>query len=196
MPFRVRAMPRGPKGCLSMPSIGAERKMRSNIIAVAQPCEQRNEPAHRMGDQIERRRTVGQHDIGVEGLEVGPVIFEIVDMAEATVADQPVGSALPAKIESGHREAALLEIGDRLEIFLDVLSAALQQADRALGRPRSLGKGRVAETHAIGCYHPAGPRPFWDRIGVVIGELRAAGIDDGVHALSPSGFSDARERWV
>src|SRR4029077_13950715 len=49
----------------------------------------------------------------------------------ATIAQQPIGAALAPPVHRRHTKAAPTQVGDDLEVFLDVLAAALEQADRA-----------------------------------------------------------------
>ena len=72
----------------------------------------------------------------MEALEVHPVVLEALDVAELLVADQPLAAALPAPVEGRDRKAARLEVGDGLEILLDELGPALDEAHRPALRRR------------------------------------------------------------
>ncbi len=55
------------------------------------------------------------------------------------IPDLPPGQPLPAPVEGDHREAALEQFADHLEVFLDEFGPALEDADRALSAA-ALGK--------------------------------------------------------
>jgi hypothetical protein len=117
-----------------------------------------------MADGEDRRRTVGQHDLLHEGLEVVLVFREIADMAFARIAELALGAALPAPIKRGNRKAARAQLAHGLEIFLDEFGAALEQADRALAAGRRMPT-REAQADAVAGLDCAGNDIVRHRIG-------------------------------
>src|SRR5882757_7037821 len=89
-----------------------------------------------MGQCEMRRRTIRQHHLLHEGLDVDLVVGKIADIAFARVAQPPRRMALSAPVDHRHREAAVAQVPHRLEIFLDRLGAAREDADRALAARR------------------------------------------------------------
>ena len=109
---------------------------------------QENRRAHGMRQRKDRRRTVRQHDLVDEGFEVDLVLREIAHVAFAPIAQRAFRHPLPAPVERGDREAARAQVAHGLEIFLDELGAALEQADRALA-PRRRRPAREAQFDAV-----------------------------------------------
>jgi len=88
--------------------------------------------AHRMGKCKMRWRTIGQHHLPHEGLDVDLVIGKVADIALARVAQPPRRVPLPAPVDHRHRKTAIAQVAHRLEIFLDLLAAPREDADRTL----------------------------------------------------------------
>ena len=126
-----------------------------------------------MGQREMRRRAIGQRHMLHEGLEVAVVFLEAVDMALHAVAQPPLRAALPAPVEGGDREAAAAQIADRLEIFLDVLAAALQQADGAERLARRRPPAGMAQPHAVAGQRLADDSAGRNRIAVDFVEFHA-----------------------
>ncbi len=76
------------------------------------------------------------------------VFGEVADMAFARIGQRALGQALPAPVERRDRKAARAQLAHRLEIFLDELGAALEQADRPLAARRRM-PARKAQLHAV-----------------------------------------------
>ena len=74
---------------------------------------------------------------------------EIAHVAFARIAQRAVRHSLPAPVERGDGEAARAQVAHGLEIFLDELGAALEQADRALAARRRR-PARKAQIHPVG----------------------------------------------
>src|SRR5437870_5790803 len=110
-----------------------------------------------MAEREERRRTIRQHDLFHEGFEVGLVLGKVVDMTPALVAQLVLGQALSAPIESGDGEAPPARVLDDLEILLDELGAAVEQAQRALAARRWC-KPREAQLHPVRGLEGSGDR--------------------------------------
>ena len=72
--------------------------------------------------------------------------------------------ALPAPVDHGHRKAAVAQVAHRLEIFLDLLAAAGEDADRALAARRRR-PARKAQFGAVGRPDGAGDDVFRNGIG-------------------------------
>ena len=92
---------------------------------------QEHAAAHRVRQPDERRRAIGQHDILHEAGEVALVLPEAADVALARVGQHALRAALAAPVHRRHRKSAPAQVGDDLEVFLDELGAAAEQADRA-----------------------------------------------------------------
>ncbi len=120
--------------------------------------------AHRMGEREQRRRTVGQHDLAHEGLEIGLVFREALDVSLVAVVERTLRKPLPAPVEGRDRKAARAEIAHDLEIFFDEFGAPLKNAHRSLasGRRRP---ARIAQQDAVRRLQHRGRRIFGDRIG-------------------------------
>ncbi len=84
-----------------------------------------------MGEREIGRRTVRQHHLVHEPAKVVLVIGEAPDVTPEPVPEQPARSPLPAPIEHRHGEAPAAKLAHHLEIFLDELAAAGEDADRA-----------------------------------------------------------------
>src|SRR3990170_7430596 len=85
-----------------------------------------------MGQREKRRRTIRQHHLLHEGFDVDFEVSEIADIALARIAEPTRRMALAAPVNHRHRETAVAQVAHRLEIFLDLLAAAGEDADRAL----------------------------------------------------------------
>src|SRR5580700_3404714 len=125
---------------------------------------QHHRAAHRMGERKMRRRTLRQHILLHEGLDVDLVVGEIAHIALARIAQPPRRMALPAPVDHGDREAAIAQVPHRLEIFLDLLAAAGEDADRALA-PGRRRPARETQFGAVGGLDGAGDDVFRNRIG-------------------------------
>ena len=117
-----------------------------------------------MADGEERRRAIGQHDLLHEGFEVVLVVGEIADVTLARIGELALGAALPAPIERGDGKAARAQFAHRLEIFLDELGAALEDADRALAAGRRM-PARETQAYAVAGLERAGDNVFRHGIG-------------------------------
>ena len=161
--------------------IGADSTMRSNQ---RRPCScdaHHDRAAHRMPDGEDRRRTIRQHDLVHQRLEVALVFGKVADMALARIGQRALGTALTAPVESGDSKAAGAQFTHGLEIFLDELGAALEQAHRALAARRRK-PARKAHAHAVAGLERAGDHIFGHRIGGdgnEIHEIRLDGAGDG-----------------
>ena len=96
---------------------------------------QHDRAAHRVGQCEMGLRTIRKHHLLHEGLEVDLVLREVFDMALARIRQLPGGMPLPPPVHGRDRKAALAQFADRLEIFLDELAAAAEDADRPFARP-------------------------------------------------------------
>src|SRR6185437_2836132 len=105
----------------------------------------RNHRARGVGEDVIRAAAVGQHDLLEELLEVARIVAEAADIAALAVTQQAAGIALAAPVKDGDAEAAIGEIADGLEIFLDAFVAPGQQNHRALQRAADSGKDAVAD---------------------------------------------------
>ena len=120
--------------------------------------------AHRMRQREIGRRTIRQYHLLHEGLDVHLEIGKAADIALARVAQAARRMALPAPVDHRHRKAAVAQIAHRLEIFLDLLAAPAEDADRALapGRRRPARKPQLG---AIGGLDGARNDVLRNRIG-------------------------------
>ncbi len=125
---------------------------------------QHDRAAHRMGQREMRRRTIRQHHLLHEGFDVDLVIGEVADIALARIAQAPRRMSLPAPVDHRHRKAAVAQIAHGLEIFLDLLAAPGEDADRALAARRRR-PAREAQFRAVGRADGAGHDVFRDGIG-------------------------------
>ncbi len=117
--------------------MGAVRIMRSNHDPGRPALRSRILAPMECARREERRRTIGKDDVLHEPLQVGVVIGEGADVALAGVGRQPRGAALAAPVHGGDGEAAAAKVGHDLEILLDILTAAAEQADGAAARARA-----------------------------------------------------------
>ena len=122
-----------------MAIIGALSTMRENHDFGLRGIAQEDVAAHRMRHGDVGRRTVGQHDILHE---VGEVLIELGEGAHVAlvgIGQHAARAALAAPVHGGDAEAAPAQVGHHLEVLLDELAAALEQADgAALGTARRL----------------------------------------------------------
>jgi hypothetical protein len=84
-----------------------------------------------MGKPDEGGRAIGKHDVLHEADQVAVVLPKAADMALAGVREHALRASLTAPIHGRHGEAAATQIRDHLEVFLDELGAAAEQADGA-----------------------------------------------------------------
>src|SRR5262249_3752530 len=84
-----------------------------------------------------------------EGFEIEMVFVEAAYIALARILERALRSALPAPVERRYREAARTQVAHGLEILLDELGSALEQADRAL-LSRRRRPARIAQLDAVG----------------------------------------------
>ena len=134
-----------------MAIIGAVATMRSNQALLPRQAGEQDRRAHRMGERMEGRRAFRQGDMAHEGVEVAAHNgAKSLDMAEPAVRDQPVGAALAAPVEGRDGKAARPQVAHHLEIFLDELRAAMEQADRAARLARQRRPARRAHGDAVG----------------------------------------------
>src|SRR5215475_7289295 len=108
-----------------------------------------------------RRRTMRQHNLAHERVEVDLVFRKILDMPLARIRQLPGGMPLSPPVHGRNRKAAPAEIVDRLEIFLDELAASPEDTDRSLTRRRI--PARETQLHAIRRSDLAVDRPFGNR---------------------------------
>ena len=85
------------------------------------------------------------------------------DIPLALVAQPMLRQALPAPVHGGDGEAALARVVDHLEVFLDELGAAVEQAQRALASGRRR-EARKAKLDPVGGPDGSGDRALRDRI--------------------------------
>ena len=111
-----------------------------------------------------RRRAIRQHHLLHEGFDVDFVIGEIADIALARITQASRRMALPAPVDHGHRETAIAQVAHRLEIFLDLLAAPGEDADRALATRRRRPP-REPQFRAIRRFDGAGDDVFRNGIG-------------------------------
>jgi hypothetical protein len=74
----------------------------------------------------EGRLAVGQHDLLHEMGEILVELRERPYVALARIGQRPGRTALSAPVHGGDRETAPTQIGNHLEVFLDVLAASLE----------------------------------------------------------------------
>ena len=115
--------------------------------------------AHRMGKPDERRRAIRQHDVLHEADEIAVVFPEAAHMALARVGQHPLRASLAAPIHGRHGKAPAAQIRDDLEVFLDELGAAAEQADGAPPRHARRVPARVAKLRAVVAAEGSDGRP-------------------------------------
>ena len=123
-----------------------------------------NRRAGGMAEREDRRRTIRQHDLAHEGLEIAVVFGKIAHIALASVAERTIRQTLPAPVERGDRKTARAQIAHRLEIFLDPFGATLENAHRA-ATPGRRQPARKAQADAVGRFEHAGDEVIRNRIG-------------------------------
>ena len=111
---------------------------------------QHDRRSHRMTEPEPGPRTGRPQDFGDEGIEVALVERKIVDMALARILQLSRRPALAAPIERRDREAAIEQLADRLEIFLDEFGAAPEHRDRA-SNPARRRPARRAQPQSVDC---------------------------------------------
>src|SRR5262249_49592535 len=120
--------------------------------------------AHRMRQRENRRRTVGQHDVVHEGLEIRVVLGKIADMPLEWITERALRMPLTAPVECCNGKAPRAQIANCLEIFFDEFGAAAEQTHRALAaggrRPT-----RESQRNPVRGLYRAGHYVFRHRIG-------------------------------
>ena len=137
---------------------------------------QHHRAAHRMRQREIWRRTIRQHHLLHEGLDVDFEIGEIAHIALARIAQPPRRMPLPAPVDHRHRKTAVAQIAHGLEIFLDLLAAAGEDADRAL----AVGRRRPAREAQFGAVRRL------DGAGTTSSGTGLAGIETSVMAGEPA----------
>jgi hypothetical protein len=91
-----------------------------------------------MGERVIRRRTVGQRDLVHETGDVVAIVGKTPHMAFQRIADETPGAPLTAPVKHGDGEAAAPQLANHLEIFLDELGAAREDARSRAGSGSSV----------------------------------------------------------
>ena len=102
-----------------------------------------------MREQIEGQAGIRQHHLFEEGVEITFVIAEAADVAVVAPLQEPSRTALAAHIEGGDPETFGRQVADRLEIFLNIFVAAVQDDDRALGDLGAGAKNGITQPVAV-----------------------------------------------
>ena len=100
----------------------------------------------------------------LESFEIELILVEAAHISFARILERALRHPLPAPIDRGDRKAARAQIAHGLEIFLDELGAALEQADRALA-PGRRRPAREAHGYAVAGLEHAGDDVVRHRIG-------------------------------
>src|SRR5690606_22256276 len=90
--------------------------------------------AHRVCECIVWRRAMRQDHLLHEDSKIALEFLEVSDVALAAVGQHSARAALPTPIMYGDGEATPPQIGDDLEVLLDVFATAGEDAHRAASR--------------------------------------------------------------
>src|SRR5690606_5201578 len=100
--------------------------------------------------------------------------------------NQPVRAPLPAQVERRDAEAALLEIGDGFEIFLDEFGAPLDQDDSAARHLALPGENGGAQAYGVAGREISDLSAVRNGIGWKMNQARFAVCDGHVHRRAPA----------
>src|SRR5215207_271328 len=108
-----------------------------------------NAATHRMSKREIRRGAVRHQHFADEGCQIIIILTETSHVIFISIAQAPLRSSLSAPVERGNREAALPKVSHGLEITLDEITPALQEANGAL-QSLPLAQQRIAQPPPVG----------------------------------------------
>src|SRR6516164_4350331 len=101
-----------------------------------------------MGKRVIRRRTIRQRHLIHEAGNVVLIVGEALDVSFERIPHEPARASLATPIQHGDGKASPPKLAYHLEIFLDELGAAGEDAHRAVPLFQRRRPSRVAQTHA------------------------------------------------